>query len=100
MEVNQELFEAIERLFRVTPLQTEMDEVQNICSGFLYLVFDANGKFYTAVYSKDDAAFEAWKANAPKPGLATLSIRVFTNNPKTTYGKLSNLKIEQERDSE
>lgn len=94
MENRQELFEAIERIFGITPLASEMDEVQNACApGFIYMVFDAKGNFYTVVFADTDAHFEHWNTSAAKPGLRTSSIRVFTNNPKTTYGRLSGLKI-------
>lgn len=57
---------------------------------FQYWVFDNDGGFFITVYAETDKDFETWNEKAEKPGLKTLSLMVFTNNPNTTYSKAAN----------
>jgi len=60
---------------------------------YTYLVFDANGKFYCSLQMQSDKDFEKWNWETKKKGLETVSIRVYTDNPQTTYGRLKDIHL-------
>ncbi len=58
---------------------------------YQYWVFNWDGVFYKELSFGSDKEFKTWVDAEDKPGLGTMSLMVFTNNPETAHAKAANI---------